>query len=103
MTKFFLYFILLVTAVSMIAADTDEGSLALLVVSAMSAGIIAILRRFEDKEFLGNVFLAALAGRLLFGILVHVYDLRDFVGPDSITYHDVGSRISDYWMGLTAM
>jgi hypothetical protein len=103
MTKFFLYFALLVTAVSMIAADIDEGPLALLVVSAMCAGIIAALRRYENKDFLTNVFLAALAGRLLFGLLVHVYGLRDFVGPDSITYHDVGSRISDYWMGLTEM
>src|SRR5688572_31714439 len=77
----------------------DESS-ALLIVVFASAGAIAIFRYFaEDREFITLLFLAALVVRLVFGIVIHIYDLRGFFGGDSITYDLLGQSIADYWLG----
>ena len=46
------------------------------------------------------MFLLALLGGLIFGLIVHRYHLSMFVGPDSGFYDDIGRRISEYWHGL---
>jgi hypothetical protein len=79
----------------------DEAS-ALLVV-AISAGIaLALFRHYSDeKDIITTLFLGALVIRLGFGMFIHVFELRDFFGGDSLTYHAHGMAISDYWSGLT--
>ncbi len=100
MLPFLLYFALAMIGVSMIVADPKYGSEALLVVVVLSAVAIVVFRRYTDeKRFITYVFLAALCARLIFGLIIHVYQLRDFVGLDSLGYDLMASRISDYWMG----
>src|SRR5688572_19330465 len=78
----------------------DESS-ALLIVVFASVGAVAIFRYFaEDREFITLLFLAALVVRLLFGIVIHIYDLRGFFGGDSITYDVLGQAMADYWLGV---
>ncbi len=100
MIRFFIIFILACVAIAMVAADPKEGPVALVVTSAISAIAIYLFRRHTDeKDFVTYIYLSALAARLIFGIMVHSFELRDFVGPDSIAYDIVGSKISDYWTG----
>ena len=82
------------------ASFSNEAS-ALLVV-LVSAGIaLGIIRHYaEEKAFVTTLFFAALAARLGFGVMVHVFDLRDFFGGDALTFHDFGSVIRDQWEGL---
>ncbi len=101
MFNFFVYFVAVAVAVTMIAADTKSGPVTLAVVAGMAAIIIVLIRRYtEEKTFVTNIFIAGLCARLIFGILVHVYDLRDFAGPDSLGYDFLGAKIADYWQGL---
>lgn len=104
MIRVLIYVSLALLSVGMVLADARDGALSLLVIVVVSALAISVFRRSSaDKDFITHVFLAALATRLLFGLIIHVYDLRDFAGPDSFTYDYVGSRISDYWLGRTPM
>jgi hypothetical protein len=78
----------------------DEAS-ALLVVLISATTALFIFRHFTDeKDFITNLFLAALVARLAFGMFVHLYDLRDFFGGDAISYDIYGASIRDYWFGL---
>ncbi|MEP6847517.1 MAG: glycosyltransferase family 39 protein [Acidobacteriota bacterium] len=87
-------------ALAMVTLAYPEGFAALAIVSLLSMAAILLFRQFSDeKEFLTNVFLAALLLRLLFGIFVHVYDLRDFFGGDANTYDFRGFALTQYWLG----
>lgn len=100
MLRFLLYFALVMVGVSMMVADPTYGAEALLVVLSLTAVAIFIFRRFADeKNFITYVFLAALCARLIFGLIIHIYELRDFVGLDSLGYNVTASKISDFWMG----
>jgi hypothetical protein len=78
----------------------DEAS-ALLVILVTAGIALFFFRHYaEDKEFITTLFLAALAVRLGFGILIHVYEWRDFFGGDSLTFDYHGAAIADYWQGL---
>ncbi|MEQ1922290.1 MAG: glycosyltransferase family 39 protein [Pyrinomonadaceae bacterium] len=104
MLRFFLYFLIAITAICCILADGAKGVEAIVVVALMSAIAIAISRRFtEDKEFITNVFLGALVARLIFGIVLHVYDLRDFVGTDANGYWVIANQIVEYWQGSASV
>ncbi|MEJ7848412.1 MAG: hypothetical protein WKF92_10015 [Pyrinomonadaceae bacterium] len=72
----------------------------ILVVSLLSAIAIFLFRKFtEDKRFVTNVFLAALFARLIFGLFVHYYDLRDFFGGDANTFDFNGFMLAKDWTG----
>ncbi|MBK7391773.1 MAG: phospholipid carrier-dependent glycosyltransferase [Chloracidobacterium sp.] len=87
--------------IAMVAADPQEGPVAIATIFVMSAVFIYLFRRFTDeKEFVTYIYLAALAARMVFGIIIHTYELRDFVGPDSMAYGIIGSKIVDFWLGL---
>lgn len=99
MNKLLLILCLLVAA-SMIVFALPQGAVALLVVLILSGAVLGIFRQYtEEKEFITNIFIGALLVRLAFGIVVHVFNLRDFVGPDSFTYDYIGSRMADLWAG----
>lgn len=90
----------MLTAIAMIAFAFPEGAAALVVVLVLSVAAVFIFRHYaEDKNFITNIFLGALLLRILFGIIIHVFDLREFVGPDSITYDYFGARMADVWSG----
>ena len=100
MIKVLIYFGIGIVAISMILVDPKEGSMALLLVSLLSYGFLVAFRRHTDeKDFITYAFLGALCARLVFGLLVHTYELRDFLGPDSFGYDLRGSMISDFWLG----
>jgi hypothetical protein len=102
MWNFLVYLLVVAVAVTMMAADPESGPVALIVVSVLSGILIFLIRRYTDEgKFLTNIFLAGLSARLVFGCLLHVYQLRDFAGPDSLSYDVIGRAIADYWQGLT--
>src|SRR5205823_7040959 len=78
-----------------------DGAAALLMAILISLAFIAAFRYFAiEKDFVTNVFLAALLIRLVFGIIVHVFDLRDFFGGDANTYDFRGAKLVDFWAGI---
>ena len=91
-----------VIAIWMLTQKFPDESSALLVVIFSSLVVASIFRRYagEDREFITLLFLAGLVVRLTFGLIVHMYDLRDFFGADSETYHFLGGVMSDYWLGV---
>lgn len=90
----------LLVGFGMAVFDFPQGAVALLVVLVLSGVALFIFRHFtENKTFITNVFLGALLARLLFGTIIHVLDLRDFVGSDSFTYDYFGSRMAEMWAG----
>ena len=94
---------LIVAILGLIAVLYPEGAGAMLIVIFLSAIAIFVFRRFtEDKQFVTNIFLAALFVRLLFGLFIHFYDLRDFFGGDANTYDYNGFILIDHWTGGTA-
>lgn len=71
-----------------------------LIAAVFSFAVIAVFRRFTaEKNFLTELFLAALALRLAFGIFIQLYDLRSFFGNDATLYDRNGAAIVDYWLG----
>lgn len=99
MIRFLVYFLLAAVAFSMIAADPTEGPNALLMVVCLVGVSLVVIRRYvEEKDFITIVFLAALCVRLLFGIIVHSFGLREFAGSDALGYDTNASRIVDYWI-----
>lgn len=100
MYKFFVFFVTAVVALGLLITEPENGIVALLIVTIFTLLFLTVFRRFTDeKEFITYIFLAALCSRLIFGLVVHLYDLQAFAGPDSYTYHAIGSRISDFWLG----
>lgn len=90
-----------VIGIWMLTQGFPEESSALLVVIFTSLVVMYIFRRYakEDREYITLLFISALVVRLTFGIVVHMYDLREFFGADSETYHFLGSSMVDYWLG----
>jgi hypothetical protein len=100
MIRIFIIFILACIALAMVASDPQEGLVALAAVSVISAIAIFLFRRYTDeKNFVTYVYLTALSARLIFGIVIHSFGLRDFVGLDSLGFDITGSKIADFWMG----
>lgn len=91
---------LVLVALGMITTAFPEGAASILIVLVLSSVSLFIFRRFSpEKEFLTTIFLGALAVRLAFGAIVHIFDLRDFFGGDALTYDFNGWRLVEYWAG----
>ncbi len=86
--------------VVMIAAFPD-GIVAVLLTAVVSLVVIVLIRQnTSDSRFLIHLFLIALIFRLLFGVFIHVLNLRDFFGSDARTYDWLGQTIVDVWFGV---
>ena len=93
---------ILVLSILILGFPTEE-ALAYLLVATISALVLVAFRHYTaEKDFITKLFLSGLALRLLFGIIVHVYDLRSFFGGDAMTYDLNGSRILDHWFGYVS-
>jgi len=100
MKRSFLIFCSAFVGMAMVVLAFPEGFAALAIVSLFSIGTILLFRQFRsEKEFLTNTFLTGLLLRLLFGIFIHVFDLRGFFGGDANTYDFRGYLLMQYWMG----
>jgi len=92
----------ILVGVAMVTLAYPEGFAAVAIVIMVSILAILLFQRYsfeKECEFLVNVFLAALLIRLLFGIVIQVYDLRDFFGGDANTYDFRGFTLMQYWLG----
>jgi hypothetical protein len=95
-----IFFIPLVALLAVLSIAFPEAGPAILVTAVLSVLAISLSRKYsEDKRFVTRLFLAALAVRLAFGLMVYVYDLKDFFGADASTYDFNGALIVDYWLG----
>jgi 4-amino-4-deoxy-L-arabinose transferase-like glycosyltransferase len=75
-----------------------DAIMALVVVALLSWIVISVFRVYaEEKDFVTQVFIGALLARLLFGLLVHLFDLRAFFGGDATTYDERGTELFEYW------
>jgi hypothetical protein len=84
----------------MIVFTLPHGPAALVVVLILSSIALFVFRHYaDDKDFITNIFLGALLLRLLFGLVIHIFQLQEFVGPDSFTYDYFGARMADVWAG----
>lgn len=78
----------------------SEGVPGILLVIALAGPIVLFLRVLTDeRRFITLVFLTGLALRIGFGILVHVYEFREFFGGDALTYDFNGFRWMSVWLG----
>jgi hypothetical protein len=102
LNKFLLLACALITAFGLFAVPFPDGPVGLLAVVILSAVAVLIFRKYTDqKDFITTVFLTALALRLLFGILVHVFEWRSFFGGDALAYDANGATLADAWLGRT--
>ena len=91
---------ILVIALGIVMVDFPDGAVAIGIVFALSAAAIFIFRKYTDeKEFITTIFLVALALRMAFGVMIHVFELREFFGGDALIYDSNGVQLVDYWMG----
>lgn len=90
----------LIVAVGIFAAPFPDGPVALMLVVIVSAVALLLIRRYtEHKDFVTMVFLGGLALRLLFGLMIQVFDLHGFFGMDAISYDKSGAALVDVWLG----
>ncbi len=88
------------TAFAVMVLGFPAGILAVLLTAVVSVPVIILIRQNTDEShFLIQLFLAALSLRMLFGVFIHVFDLRGFFGADAITYDWLGQTIVDVWFG----
>lgn len=90
----------LIVAFGIFAVPFPDGAVALMSVVIVSAGALVLFRRYTDeKDFITMVFLVGLALRLGFGIMVQIFDIRDFFGGDALSYDRSGAALVDVWLG----
>ena len=78
-----------------------DGAAAALLVLGLSVIIIFLLRKYaSEKSLITNIFLIGFIARIGLGILIHIFDLRGVMGPDSAYYDDMGRRLSEIWWGV---
>ena len=82
--------------------DFPDSAMAVILTAFFSLVVVFSIRYFfpEEKEYLTNLFLAALLARLLFGTLLHAYNWRNFFGGDAQTYDVYGNWLMEIWFGL---
>jgi len=98
--RFLIIAVILMIAIGMITVGFPNGPAAILIVLIMTTIFLLIFRHFtEEREFITKVFLFALAIRIAFGLMIEVFELRDFFGGDSLTYDANGARLVEYWYG----
>jgi hypothetical protein len=91
----------IVIAVGICSFAFPEGVGAIVVVSLGSAVALPIFRKTSsDGNFILKIFFAGLAVRLVFGLLIYLFQAQEFFGPDAIGYDYKGLMIADYWRGL---
>jgi hypothetical protein len=102
MKRFLIAVCLAVLGLSMVTIAFPEGTAAIIIVAGLSALALSIFRTYaDDKDFITNLFLSALLVRILFGIVVHIGNLREFFGGDALTYDFLGNRLAEIWSGIT--
>ena len=103
LNRFLLLACVLVIALGVIAVPFPDGAVAIAFVIVLAGPVLLIARRFtEEKDFITTTFLVALALRMGFGVMIHVFDLRSFFGGDALAYDQNGAGMMDLWLGRAA-
>lgn len=99
--RFLVTALIVIAALGIVTIAFPEAGVAVLVVVLLSAAALYSFHRFsaEEKEFVTKLFLVALAARLAFGVVVHVFDLREFFSGDANTYDYRGNLLAELWAG----
>lgn len=104
---FLLLSCVLVISLGVFVLDFPDGAVAIGFTLVLSGLAIVLFRKFTaEKEFITSLFLLALAVRMAFGLLIHIFEWREFFGGDALAYDERASNIVDSWMGrenLSAM
>jgi len=81
MDRFLLVLCSVFLAIGMVSLVFPDGVAAIGVVVLVSTLALLVFRQFtSEREFLTNLFIAALLLRILFGVMIHVLDMRDYFG-----------------------
>src|SRR5215204_4820027 len=89
------------TAFAVMIVAFPDGILAVLLTAVVSVPVIILIRQNTDEQdFLIRLFLLGLTLRMLFGVFIHVYDMRGFFGADALTYDWLGQTIVDVWLNI---
>ncbi len=90
----------IVAALGIAVVEFPKGLVAIAFVFTLTGAVVLAIHKFADeKEFLTSVFLSALALRIGFGIFIQVFELREWFGPDALTYDAAGLELLEHWMG----
>jgi hypothetical protein len=87
-------------AIAMTVAAFPDGLAAVLLTIICSAVVILTIRQqaVKDADYLIQLFLLALMARLVFGLFLQIFDIREFFGGDAITYDSLGYRLVEIWL-----
>lgn len=100
LNRFLLLAYLLIVALGLFAVPFPYGAVGLMIAAILSVFALSIFRRStEEKKFITTVFLVALALRMGFGLLVQIFEWREFFGGDAVSYDINGSNLVDIWLG----
>jgi hypothetical protein len=100
MTKVAIGLLVLVVGAGLALVPISESLVAYATAGLIASCVTVILRHNTDeKDFVTGTFLLALALRLMFGLMVHIFDLQDFFGADANTYDAAGWDLVGYWSG----
>ncbi|MCC6452744.1 MAG: glycosyltransferase family 39 protein [Acidobacteria bacterium] len=81
------------------AFSPSAGSYLLMAAGISGLVILTIYRTTDEPETVTKIFLLALALRFGVGMLIHIFDLREFFGGDANTYDRYGHQIVQVWSG----
>jgi 4-amino-4-deoxy-L-arabinose transferase-like glycosyltransferase len=85
----------------MVTLAFPEGMGALFLTTILALGVIYFIHRYaEEKIILTRIFLVALMVRIIFGLFIHIFELRAYFGGDAETYDALGNRIVEIWFGI---
>jgi len=100
LNKFLFLAFALIAALGLLAVPFPDGAVGLMLVVILSTLALFMYRRYtEEKEFVTSVFLIGLTLRLGFGLLLHIFDAREFFGGDANAYDKNGANLVDIWLG----
>ncbi len=86
---------------AMVALAFPEGLGALFLTAILALGVIYLIHKYaEEKILLTRIFLVALMVRIIFGLFIHIFELRGYFGGDAETYDALGNRLVEIWFGL---
>jgi hypothetical protein len=89
------------TAFAVMFLAFPDGIVAILLTAVVSVLVVVLIRKnTNESHFLIQIFLVALVLRMLFGLFLHVFNLRVFFGGDALTYDLFGKTILDLWFDV---
>ena len=91
------------TVIGVVVGAPDAAIASLVTGLSGGAALLVFWHFSDDKQVITKVFLAALAVRIVFGFIVHSFDLREFFGGDANTYDNLGNRLMEIWSGRAGM